>query len=314
MKNKLFSFWILTYLKFEGVYATLDSLFQQDYPEIELIISDDGSPNYDEEIKKIKKYVEENKGSNIVSTIYLHLEKNQGIVRNANNAIKHANGEFVKGLGDADILCRKDALSKYVQYLENNDCDIVFAKLEGVTEQGEKIKHLAACEDDYEMLTNMTPSELANKLYARNCLPAPAWGARKRLFDKNGLYLPITRLIEDYPYWLHLCRHNVKIGFMDQVLVHYKMSGISSAGNYGIGFMEDMFKIYDQCIFPYDNRFGVFQPMYNWLKRMGLNAYYAKAKWKGYSVKDKMAAYAKYGLFFMYIYLNDLKIKIKNKM
>ena len=59
MKNELFSFWILTYLKFDGVYATLDSLFQQDYPEIELIISDDGSPNYYDEIEKIKEYEEQ---------------------------------------------------------------------------------------------------------------------------------------------------------------------------------------------------------------------------------------------------------------
>lgn len=314
MKSKLFSFGIITYLKFEGVYETLDSLFQQDYPEIELIISDDGSPNYYQEIEKIKEYVEKNKSNNIVSTLYLHLEENQGTVCNVNNALKHASGEFIKLLGAEDVLCRKDTLLQYVQFLEKEKCDIVFAKLEGITSQGERVRYLASCEDDYALLAQMTPEELANKLYARNCLPAPAWGARRKLFDENGLFLATTRLIEDYPYWLHLCRNKVKIGFMDEVLIHYRLSGISSTGSYGISFMEDMYKIYEQCIFPYDKRFGIFQPIYNGLKKMGLDAYYAKAKWGNYTLVEKIVAYIKYGMFFLYIFLNETKMNIKNKI
>ena len=313
MQKKLLTFFILTYINFEGIFDTLECVFNQDYPEIELIISDDGSPNYYEEIEKVKQYIDENKTRNILAVKYLHLEKNQGTVCNVNNVLRHANGEFIKGLGGADTLSCRSALSKYIDYLEKNDCQIVFAKLEGVTENGENIKYLASCEDDYSKLANMSPQELCDLLYSRNCLPAPAWCARKKLFDENGMYLSVTRLIEDYPYWIYLCRRNVKFGFMDEVLVKYRMNGISSAGNYSISFMEDMFIIYEQCIFPYDQRFGVMQPIYNKLKRMGLEAYYTKAQWKKYTWIQKVNSYIKYGVFYVYIFVNRKKIERKNK-
>ena len=78
---------------------------------------------------------------------------------------------------------------------------------------------------------------------------------------------------------------------------------------------EDLWRIcIKYMINAYDSRFGMFQPIYNRLKREGLNAYYAKAKWGEYTSTEKVVAYIKYGIFFLYIYLSDVKIKIKNKM
>ena len=55
--SQLLSFCILTYKNFDGIIDTLDSLFQQDHPCIELIISDDGFTNYEEHIQEIKQYI-----------------------------------------------------------------------------------------------------------------------------------------------------------------------------------------------------------------------------------------------------------------
>ena len=43
MQKGLISFVIPIYRNFEGVYDTLKSVFVQDYPNIEIILSDDGS-------------------------------------------------------------------------------------------------------------------------------------------------------------------------------------------------------------------------------------------------------------------------------
>ena len=313
MNNKLFSFAIITYRNFEGIEDTLHSLFEQDYPSIELIIADDGSDNYNDEIESIEKYIEQNKKENIVNVIYSHADVNQGTVKNINNAIKESNGIYFKALGCGDILADSNAISIYCDALDKNDYDIVFSKLVGVTPLGEKVYYLASCENDYDKLRSMTPSELCNRLYVRNCLPAPAWVAKKSLFERNGLFPETARLIEDYPYWLTLCQNGEKIGFIDDILIEYSLNGVSSTGNYGISFMEDMFKIYNKHIFPYDKRYGVVQPIYNGLKRLGLEAYMARAKWNSYTFKDKLAAYFKYGLFFMYIDFGNWKTNRKNK-
>ena len=311
--RKLLTFSIMTYKKFDGIFDTLKSLFLQDYPRIELIISDDGSPNYHDEIDAIKDYIENNKRNNIENVIYSHMEKNQGTVHNVNNAIGLSHGYYLKFLGCDDTLIASDALTRYVDFLEESECSIVFAKMIGVTPDGELVKHLASCEEDYDLLRSMSPEQLCNRLYARNCLPAPAWCIKRELFDRNGLFPEEVRLIEDYPYWIRLCHNNEKIAFMDDVLIKYKLNGVSSAGNYGVMFMEDMFAIYDSFIFPYDKRYGIFQPVYNQLKRMGLEAYMVKAKWSGYSNGEKAWAYLKYGLFFCYINYENEKINRKNR-
>ena len=314
MSNRgLLSFVIITYRNFDGIIDTLNSVFEQDYPRIQLVFSDDGSANYYDEIVKIKEYIKQNKTNNIEDVVYSHLEENQGTVKNINNAVSLAKGEYIKMLGGGDVLSTPAALTKYVDFLENSDYTIVFSKLIGVTEDGEYIEHLASCEEDYDMLRLMNSEELCNKLFVRNFLPAPAWCCKKELFERNGLYDESIRLIEDYPYWIKLCQNEEKIGFIDDVLIDYKLDGVSSTGSYGINFMNDMFLIYQKWIFPYDKRYKMIQPIYNKLKLMGLETYMSKAKWKNMNKMEKIMSYLKYWPFFLYIDINDMRIKLKNQ-
>ena len=47
---------MLTYKKFDYLYEALDSVFIQDYPNIEIIIGDDCSPEFPR--KEIDQYIE----------------------------------------------------------------------------------------------------------------------------------------------------------------------------------------------------------------------------------------------------------------
>ena len=312
-EEKLFSFAVITYKRFGGVIKTVESVFQQDYPRIELILSDDGSENYYDAIDEIRSYIEANKPENVENIVYSHLPQNQGTVKNINNAVNKANGEFFKALGGGDVLACPDALSRYARYLEEHKVRIVFSKLEGITRDGTIVKHLASCEENYDLLRSFSCEQLCDRLCARNCLPAPAWCATRELFERNGFFHEDVKLIEDYPYWITLCRNQEKIGFMDDVLIRYQLDGVSSAGSYGVQFMKDLFIIYQNYIFPYDRRMGVFQPVYNALKSGGLQAYMAKAEWGKYSAAEKAKAYMKYGLFFLYIKLGNMRMALRNK-
>lgn len=305
-QDELISFVILIYKKYEGVFDTLDSLFIQDYPFIELIISDDGSPNVDEFMPKIEAYIEEHKRENILGVVIAKSEKNEGIVRNANKAYKLASGTYIKDLGGDDTLRDSHALTRFKEFLDESKCLICFCKLQGITPQGELKNHLASCEDDYELLNSYTPLQLRDKLFRRNCLPAPGLFFKRELLEKYGYFKEDTRLIEDYPYWLYLCTQGVKIAFLDEKLVNYKLSGVSSAGSYSRIFMNDLLVIYDKYIFPFDKRFGIFQPFYNSLKKGGLHAYIALADWETYSPANKAMAWLKYGLFFIYIKMENI--------
>lgn len=310
--KKLLSFCILTYRNFDGIFDTLDSLFIQDYPCIELIISDDGSPNYEEHIDGIMQYVEQHKSENIVDVRYNRMNPNVGTVKHINAVFKMAKGAYIKDLGADDVLNCPDALTKYVSFLENSDYEICFARMRGVRPDGQYVYHLASCEDDYDLLRSLSVEQTLNRLFARNFLPAPAWCAKRTLFTKYGYYSEVTKLIEDYPYWIHLCRQGVRFGYIDDRLIDYRLNGVSSGGFYSEKFMDDMVSIYENCIFPYDKRFGILQPLYNQLKRMGLNTYYAKARWDKYTIGQKVGAYLKYGVFFFYIWIGNRKYEKMN--
>lgn len=306
MTKDLISFVIMTYKNFDGIYDTLDSVFRQDYPMIEIIISDDGSPNAKEELPKIEAYINEHKTPNIVNVIINAIPENVGTVKNNNQALKLANGEYIKDLAAEDVLNDTNVLSKYKKFLDDSGCLVCVAKVRGVDENGNYHYNLASCEDNYKLLASYTPQQLRERLFRRNCLPAPAFFVKKELFEKHGYYSEETRLIEDYPYWLHLCEEGVKIAFFDERLIDYKLTGVSSAGHYSKMFMNDMLVIYEKHIFPYDKRFGIFQGFYNALKRGGLNAYIAIADWEDSSFMKKVQYVLKYGLFFAYIKLGNL--------
>lgn len=313
MNDKLATVIILTYRSFKGIYATLESVLHQDYPQIEIVISDDGSPNYSEYKDGIESYIEQNRGLNIVSVTYNILKQNMGTVKNINSALKASQGQYIKILSSDDELYGTGALTKYISFLQDTQFDICFSKLRGVRPDGSFVSVLASCEDDYDLLRKLTPIQMRDRLFSRNCLPAPAWCVNRRLFDKYGYFHEDTRLIEDYSYWIYLCSQGVKFGFIDDILVNYKLSGVSSAGEYGIAFMNDLQIIYDKYIFPLDSRFGVFQPFYNLLKRAGLATYRAKANWGNYGMVKKIGIYIFLFPFFIYIDYGNRKIDKMNR-
>lgn len=307
MEKDLISFLILTYKNFNGIFDTLDSVFQQNYPKIEIIVSDDGSPNASVELPKIDAYIQEHRTPNITNVVLFTMPQNVGTVRNTNNALRLSNGEYIINMAAEDTLNAPDVLQRYRRYLDESGCLIGVGKVRGVDPQGNYHFNLASCEDDYDTLRSYSPDQLRNRLYVRNCLPAPAFFFKRELFDRYGFYPEDTRLIEDYPYWLYLCEQQVQFAFFDDRMIDYKLTGVSSAGHYSRMFMDDMFVIYNKYIFPRDKRFGPLQPLYNGLKRGGLNAYMALADWEDYSFKQKCVAWMKNFPFFVYIRLDSLR-------
>lgn len=312
-ENKLVSVIVVSYCNSKGIYETLDSIFRQTYPSIEIIISDDGTPGFEKELPRLQSYIEEHKQENIVDVKMNAIPVNGGTVQNVNSGLALAQGDYIKLIAAEDLLTDEHTIESFVEFMESHSFDICFSKIKGVTPDGEFVYELASCDSDYQKLMKYSVEQIRNYLFVRNFLPAPGAFMRRELFEKYGFFKEDTLLIEDYPYWLYLSGEGVPFGFIDQVLIDYRLSGVSSTGVYGVKFMEDMYVIYEKFIFPYDKRYGVLQGLYNFLKRRGLDSYMAKAKWNEYSRMQKLLAYLKYGIFFFYIYLQNKSVARKNR-
>lgn len=313
VQGKLVSVIIASYRNLEGVFDTLESVLMQTYDNIEIIVTDDGSPDYSKYEPKLREYIRNNRCDNIQNVILKTQEKNVGTVRNLNSAIKISQGYFIKLISSEDRLKDENSLQEYVDFMLQTDFQIIFGKIRGVTPNGEYVYRLLSCEDDYDKLKSYSPEQTRDYLFRRNFLPAPASFIKHTVFDKYGLFPEDVRLIEDYPYWIHLALNGVKFGYIDKVMVDARLSGVSSAGVYNEAFMKDMFVIYNKFIFPYDQRYRIFQKLYNWVKRQGLNFYMTKAKWPTFSRTVRFRKYLQYSIFFFYTYVQRKMVEKKNK-
>lgn len=108
---------VITYNSSKYVLETLESVKDQDYPNIELIVSDDCST--DDTFEICKKWVDENKSRFSRATV-VQTEKNGGICVNYNRGLKEVQGEWVKYIAGEDILM-PNCISAFVTSIKRSD-------------------------------------------------------------------------------------------------------------------------------------------------------------------------------------------------
>lgn len=130
----------ITYCKFEKIYDCILSVLNQDYPNIEYIISDDGSSNFEQE--KIEKYIGENKKSNLKDLYILTHEQNVGTVKNINGAYRKAHGEYIINVSGDDAFASNDVISKIVNKINTYKPEVMGVSRVAVDEKGREMYYM----------------------------------------------------------------------------------------------------------------------------------------------------------------------------
>lgn len=231
-QNSTISVVIVTYKVFSYIYDTLDSIFAQDYPSIEIILSDDCSPLFPGQ--EIERYIETHKGENIINYSIIHNSENGGTVKNINIGISNSHGEYIKLIAGDDAYYDEHVFTNQLSvFLQNPDLMIVTGK---------------TCECDANMKpifkeqvekTNAVLNEIFSlepKEYFRRCsneqlfpLVTQALLIRREFFEKYGLYDERYRLLEDPPMDKRIIINKVPVGVADCIVIKHRASvGISS--------------------------------------------------------------------------------------
>lgn len=123
-KNYDISVIVLTYeSKLIDIFNTLHSIIIQKDIEFEIIIADDGSRNFDNEV--IEKYLKDN---NFYNYCILNNKINRGTVLNLLNATYIASSKYIKPISPGDFLYSSNTLKDCYDYLEKNDYKLIFGK------------------------------------------------------------------------------------------------------------------------------------------------------------------------------------------
>ena len=222
--SNLVSVLVLSYNNLKYMKDCLNSIIQQNYQQIEIIISDDFSSDFKK--NEIEQFIMDNKKENIVNYVINHNSYNLGTVKNLNNSISLASGNYFINLACDDILFDCEVISNIVKcFLESN-----YLVLAGyVAQYDERLNECLLTTPTFQYIkyTYGNSIDCYKLLCAGNFIPAPGMSYKRELINRYGMYDEEYKLLEDYPRWLYLTRNGCSIGFLPRYIVKYRKGGVS---------------------------------------------------------------------------------------
>lgn len=231
MKNDqspLVSVPVITYNSSKTVVETLDSIYNQTYPNIELIVSDDCST--DNTVQVCREWIESHK-ERFVRTELLTVEKNTGTSANLNRAEAACQGEWVKGIAGDDLLL-PDCIRDCVCFAKTNSSFYCFfGKIKAFGGNADYCNWLTnTFSERNDMMSRLSKEELFRVIVNGHTPPAPAFFYNRFFFLNNEIRnderIP---LIEDLPRWLSILKKGFVFGFFDKEIVKYRVGGVSTS-------------------------------------------------------------------------------------
>lgn len=244
---------VVTYNSSKTVLETLDSIYNQTYENLELIVSDDCST--DKTVDICQEWINGHKGR-FVRTELLVVEKNTGVSANMNRAEAACQGEWVKPIAGDDILM-PDCIETYVDYVsKHSDAIYVFSKVETFGGEEDRRKEIES-QFLYEFFNWPIERQYDFLTLERNCIPAAtSFYNRNRIMKlgvKNDERIP---LLEDWPRWINLLKKGVRFCFIDKATINYRIgeSAISTRKDISVEYKKSLALNYIYYGFPNDYR------------------------------------------------------------
>lgn len=177
----------------------LTSIIEQTYTNFELIIIDDCSTDYTEEIAK--KFMQNDSRVHFVKNVV-----NLKLPRTLNVGFSRATGDYLTWTSD-DNKYKPSALERMVQYLNvHNDVDMVYTDYTEINTEGK--------------ITGERQLDEPDIIGFKNTIGA-CFLYRREVAEAVGEYDPGLFLAEDYDYWIRISKVG-KIGHIHESLYFYR--------------------------------------------------------------------------------------------
>lgn len=228
-KHPLVSVIISSYNHEKYIEECLLSVINQSYPNIELIVVDDGSN--DNTAKKIE-VLQEKYGFSF------HAQENQGLAKTLNSCIARANGEFVAPFGSDDVML-PERVATQVEYMQGKpEVGVCAGNIEQIDSRG-----------------NPLPKRNKNRPFRqldfddifcakKDGAPAPTLLFRKDILLSVGGFDPQIE-IEDLPILLKITKAGYFVDVLQETLAKYRVHETNTYKNRRL-MIESVLKTYRQ--------------------------------------------------------------------
>ena len=212
MDQSLVTVIVVSYNHAKYIRENLNSIKNQTYGNIQLIVGDDASGDHSVEV--FEQWLEEN---NYSAEKNFHT-KNTGFAEMLNECIELAKGEYIKILAADDFL-HPDSIKKCVQKLEvlGQQYGMVYSNTHAIDDNSNIIEDLA----DYDASGNVDAHTFSKELIKGNRIPALTVLMRTNVLKETGKY-DSKFLVEDYYRWLKI-NEKYLIAYIPEKLTYYRV-------------------------------------------------------------------------------------------
>lgn len=213
------SVYVVTYNSSKTVIETLESIKEQTYQDIGLIVSDDCSS--DDTVKICMDWISRNE-ERFLFTKILTTPLNTGVSQNVNRAMDACTTEFSKGIAGDDKLL-PDCVEKNINYmLAHPQSMVVFSKVNLFGKSSDVRRYSSVF--DYSFFS-LSAGEQNQRLREKgNCVPAAAAFFRMSRLREEGIRCDERiPMLEDLPLWYTITGKGIKLDFFDEITVGYRV-------------------------------------------------------------------------------------------
>ena len=237
MYNPLISIVVVSYLSQDTILETLDSIKNQTYRNLEVIITDDNSS--DDTLRIAKQWSLDNSGL-FVNIEIVSTKTNTGVSCNCNRGASVARGEWIKFI-DADDLLLPNAIEDIVACIEQNpQFDIIYSKVE-LFGDGD-INRFSKLFNNH--LFTLKGNQHKYKILTTNFITSASVTINKQFFYEIGMFDENIPFMEDWPFWIKCAMTHSSIGFYNHVTASYRVNIQSlSNGNKSVTYLQNERKL-----------------------------------------------------------------------
>jgi glycosyltransferase involved in cell wall biosynthesis len=211
---------VVCYNAEKSILETLNSIKDQSYSPIELIISDDCSS--DNTVKLCKEWLSENENKFTNCKLFAN-PTNLGVSANANQAINATSGIWIKPIGD-DILL-PDCIENNINYANETHAEFVASQM--IKFDDKTKRNIGVTPSDKYIPPKTNTEQFQKHLKTQLYFHSPSWFLKKEVYDIIGGYDESLPLSDDMPFLFNFLKQGGIVSYMNKVTVRYRYTSNS---------------------------------------------------------------------------------------
>lgn len=209
---------VIPFYNCKYVDKAIRSVCNQTYPNIEIIVVDDGSTKF------------KNKPSPFLNQIKLIKKKrNEGTASALNQGIKQATGDYIAWLSSDDIY-KPRKIEHQLSHLKKVGGEIGYTSFRFMNEHGEMLSRIIG--------RSFNKKDFYKRMQQGSVVNGSTTLISRKVFDKIGLFDENLKFASDYDFWLRVMG-NFEFYFLDSPLVYYRVHEQMSTKKYSSNVQEE---------------------------------------------------------------------------